>query len=133
LLAYWQPACLPLLEYGASAVRAALHRLDALRHETSDLLRALAHPIRLAILGRLDDIGELSPRAFSNDHPAGLAAASHHFRALARGGLIELARTEQRRGAIEHFYMLSPHGRAAVGWLHEAPGRKAPVVARRTR
>jgi DNA-binding transcriptional ArsR family regulator len=87
----------------------------------ADLLRALAHPIRVAVVERLDEIGELNPRAFADASGVSLATASHHFRVLASTGLIELVRTEPRRGAVEHFYALSARGRGASGWLQTAP------------
>jgi DNA-binding transcriptional ArsR family regulator len=85
------------------------------------LLRELGHPTRMAILQHVDAVGEASPRAFTGSHAASLATVAHHFRALARAGLIQLVRREPRRGAVEHFYALSDRGRAAVAWLAAAP------------
>jgi hypothetical protein len=79
--------------------------------------------MRIAILEHVDEVGEVSPRAFTRSHRASLAAASHHFRMLARAGLIQLLRTEPRRGAVEHFYVLSGRGRAVLGWMKTAPRR----------
>jgi DNA-binding transcriptional ArsR family regulator len=87
----------------------------------ADLLRSVGHPMRIAILEHVDGVGEASPRAFTKFHQATLAAASHHFRILARAGLIQLLRTEPRRGAVEHFYVLSGRGRAVLGWMKTAP------------
>ena len=91
--------------------------------ELADLLRNVAHPMRIAILQHVDEIGEVSPRAFTRSHRATLATVSHHFRMLARAGLIELLRTEPRRGAVEHFYVLSACGRAVLAWMKTAPRR----------
>ena len=91
--------------------------------ELADLLRNVAHPMRIAILQHVDEVGEVSPRAFTRSHRATLATVSHHFRMLARAGLIELLRTEPRRGAVEHFYVLSARGRAVLGWMKTAPRR----------
>jgi DNA-binding transcriptional ArsR family regulator len=91
------------------------------RDDLAGLLRALGHPVRVAVVERLGDLGEGSPVAFAEAIDAPLATVSHHFRSLAGGGLIRLERTEQRRGALEHFYVLSPRGQAAVGWLGNAP------------
>jgi predicted transcriptional regulator len=87
----------------------------------AELAHDVAHPLRVAILDGIRHAGELSPRGFANDHGAKLAAVSHHFRALAGAGHIELNRTEPRRGAVEHFYVLSERGRAVVAWLRKAP------------
>jgi DNA-binding transcriptional ArsR family regulator len=99
-----------------------LRRLARVHHDDlAGLLRALGHPVRVAIVERLGDLGEGSPVAFAGALDAPLATVSHHFRSLADGGLIELGRTEQRRGALQHFYVLSPRGQAAVRWLRDAP------------
>ena len=91
--------------------------------ELADLLRNVAHPVRIAILRRVREVGEVNPRGFTRSHGATLATVSHHFRILARAGLIELLRTEPRRGAVEHFYVLSGRGRAVLGWMNTAPRR----------
>jgi DNA-binding transcriptional ArsR family regulator len=91
------------------------------RDELADLLSALGNPMRIAIVQRLGEGGEGSPSAVANVFEAPLGTVSHHFRALADAGLIELVRTEPRRGAVEHFYVLSGRGRGAWGWLQGAP------------
>jgi hypothetical protein len=78
--------------------------------------------MRIAILEHVDEVGEVSPRAFTRSHQASLATASHHFRILARASLIQLFRTEPQRGAVEHFYVLSS-SRAVLGWMKTAPRR----------
>jgi predicted transcriptional regulator len=89
--------------------------------KVADLARALGHPIRVAILDGLAQAGQLSPRAFADAHPASLATTAHHFRVLASSGLIQLDHTEPRRGALQHYYVLAPRGRAANEWLRAAP------------
>jgi DNA-binding transcriptional ArsR family regulator len=74
------------------------------------LIKALAHPMRTRILGLLD--GRVaSPRQLSGELDARLQNVSYHVRELAKLGLIELVRTTQRRGAIEHHYtaVAAPH------------------------
>jgi DNA-binding transcriptional ArsR family regulator len=93
----------------------------------ADLLRSVGHPMRIAILEHADEVGEVSPRAFTRSHQAPLATASHHFRILARAGLIQLLRREPRRGAVEHFYVLSVPGRALLGWIRAAPRRSVAM------
>jgi DNA-binding transcriptional ArsR family regulator len=85
--------------------------------DIAGLFRALGHPIRLAIVERLGETGEGSPGAFAEAFGAPLATVSHHFRSLAGTGMIGLTRTEARRGALEHYYVLSARGRTALGWL----------------
>jgi DNA-binding transcriptional ArsR family regulator len=100
--------------------------------DLAGLLRALGHPVRVASVERLGEAGEGSPVAFAEAFEAPLATVSFHFRALDGTGLIELARTEPRRRAIEHFYMLSVCGRAAVARAAHGtamtPGRRCDAM-----
>jgi DNA-binding transcriptional ArsR family regulator len=48
--------------------------------------------------------GEASPVELARLLDQPLATVSHHIRVLRDAGSIELTRTEQRRGAIEHYY-----------------------------
>ena len=89
--------------------------------DLADLLRSVGHPTRIAILEHVDEVGEVSPRAFTRSHRTPLATASHHVRILAQAGLTQLIRTEPRRGAVEHFYVLSDRGKAVLRWLQTAP------------
>ena len=66
-------------------------------------LRALAHPTRIAILEAVEQ-RPCGPVDVYADVGASLGTVSHHFRALAGAGLLELAGTEQRRGALKHTY-----------------------------
>lgn len=73
------------------------------RRPSPPLARALSHPTRRRILFILSD-RVASPREIAEATGVPLGRLSHHVRSLAKSGLIELERTEQRRGAIEHFY-----------------------------
>lgn len=93
-------------EYGADP------RLDAI----AATCRALGHPTRIRVLAELTT-RQLSPvqLARSIDDPGvSLPSLSYHVRGLASAGLIELAFTTPRRGAIEHSYAITARGRAAV-------------------
>jgi len=70
----------------------------------TDLLKALGHPLRLRILEAITEKGEASPVGLSREFRVPLATVSHHSRVLRDLGWIEVARTEPRRGAVEHFY-----------------------------
>ena len=65
--------------------------------------KAYAHPLRVQILGLLDN-RIASPRELSTELDTGLSATSYHVRQLARLKLIRLVRRRQVRGAIEHYY-----------------------------
>jgi DNA-binding transcriptional ArsR family regulator len=67
------------------------------------LVKALAHPLRITILRVLQD-RTASPSEIAEEISAPLGNVSYHVRVLERVGLLELAHTRQRRGAIEHYY-----------------------------
>ena len=71
-------------------------------------MRSLAHPLRLQALLLLEF--EASPVELQR--VLGLPDVSlvaRHVRVLRGHGLVDLTRTEVRRGAIEHFYRQSDH------------------------
>jgi DNA-binding transcriptional ArsR family regulator len=67
------------------------------------IAKAYAHPLRIHILGMLDD-RVASPSEISSELDAPLTHVSYHVRQLASLGLIKLVRTTPRRGAVEHHY-----------------------------
>jgi DNA-binding transcriptional ArsR family regulator len=68
------------------------------------LIKALAHPLRWQIVTSLVERGEASPVELARMLDQPLATVSHHVRVLRDLRTIELTRTAQRRGAIEHYY-----------------------------
>lgn len=78
---------------------------DRLEH----VARASVHPLRIAVLECLAaEQQPLSPRELAARVTHPLANVAYHVRQLENPGLIELAHTAPRRGAIEHFYRLAP-------------------------
>ena len=73
------------------------------------LARSFVHPLRISILELLGIDGGrvLSPNEIRLELQVPLARANHHARALADAGLIELVRTQDVRGAVEHFYRVA--------------------------
>ena len=69
----------------------------------------MAHPMRARILAALDG-RELSPVEMAKELGATLGIVSYHVRVLADAGVVELARTTARRGAIQHHYRLRESG-----------------------
>lgn len=67
------------------------------------IAKAYAHPLRIHILGMLDD-RVASPSEIAGELDAPLTHVSYHVRQLASLGLIKLVRTTPRRGAVEHHY-----------------------------
>jgi DNA-binding transcriptional ArsR family regulator len=67
------------------------------------MAKALAHPLRVRILGLLDN-RVASPNEIANEIGASLGVVSYHVRTLAGLGFLELVGKRQRRGATEHYY-----------------------------
>lgn len=80
--------------------------------------RALGHPTRLNVLEQLQR-GPASPVDYTHGTKSqeSLGTVSHHFRALREAGLIEVASTEQRRGALKHSYRLTNQGQQVSAWV----------------
>jgi hypothetical protein len=83
------------------------------------IAEAFVHPIKLRILALMT--GPPPPKVPAQGAPEPgwspnslyvavgepLANVSYHVRQLQKAGLIELIATRQRRGALEHYYMLA--------------------------
>jgi DNA-binding transcriptional ArsR family regulator len=67
------------------------------------LMRGLSHPLRTRILAVLNERIS-SPNLLSKELNEGLSQISYHVECLKKLGLIEMVKTEPRRGAVEHFY-----------------------------
>jgi DNA-binding transcriptional ArsR family regulator len=67
------------------------------------LVRAIGHPLRLRLLTIFNErVASPSDLAAELDEPIG--NVSYHTRILARLGCVELVKTKQVRGAVEHYY-----------------------------
>lgn len=67
------------------------------------LLRALAHPIRLELL-HVSARRDISPAQFARLLGEPVANVTYHFRRLEQVGCIEMVRCRPVRGTVEHFY-----------------------------
>jgi DNA-binding transcriptional ArsR family regulator len=92
----------------------------------ANLLKALAHPLRLQILEVITDRGEASPLEVARTLGQPLGTVSHHTRVLRDLRCIELSRTEPRRGAVEHYYRP-----AMLPFLDDEQWERLPVTLRR--
>jgi DNA-binding transcriptional ArsR family regulator len=88
--------------------------------------KALGHPLRMRLLTLISERGEASPVQMSRELGRPLATVSHHTRVLRDLGYIELARTEPRRGAVEHYYRA-----AASPLIDDEQWELLPIAARR--
>jgi DNA-binding transcriptional ArsR family regulator len=89
-----------------------------------DLVRALAHPMRVRILEALQG-HTASPTELARDFRESLGVVSYHANALLDVKCIEQVRTQPKRGTIEHFYTARP--RSFIG---DQDWRKAPLSVR---
>lgn len=100
------------------------------KHKGSNLdqqiLKALAHPLRVEILHQLEK-GPSGPKRLSDRMGERLGNVSYHMNVLLECDCIELIETIPQRGAVEHIYRLKPNG--AMG----SPTWKAVPRALRTR
>jgi DNA-binding transcriptional ArsR family regulator len=76
--------------------------------------RATKHPLRIAVLLRLEKVPTASPKELSEHFEAALGVVSYHVNELNNVEAIELIRTEPRRGAAEHFYAINDYGRTTL-------------------
>jgi DNA-binding transcriptional ArsR family regulator len=90
------------------------------------LVKALAHPLRVQILGVLEE-RVASPSDLAEELGAPLGNVSYHVRTLAELGLLKLVRRRTRRGAVEHYYQA--RGRATVS---DEAWSQVPSVVRRS-
>lgn len=72
------------------------------------LVKAVAHPLRVEILEAFVRHGELSPTQIAKELDQKLGNVSYHVKVLRDCEVIELARTRQRRSALEHFFRAAP-------------------------
>ena len=90
------------------------------------LAKALSHPLRQRILQRLNEGGVRSPNELSRELGDPLGNVSYHVRILRELDCVELVRTEQRRGALEHYYQAT-----AEPWLDDEQWARLPAAFRR--
>jgi DNA-binding transcriptional ArsR family regulator len=70
------------------------------------VVKALAHPLRIEILAVLND-RMASPNELSKELEEGLSQVSYHVKVLRDFDMVEMVKTEPRRGAVEHYYRAS--------------------------
>jgi DNA-binding transcriptional ArsR family regulator len=89
-----------------------------------DLVRALAHPMRVRILEALHG-RTASPTELAREFRASLGVVSFHVNTLVELECVEQVRTQPKRGTVEHFYTVKP--RSFIG--HQ-DWRRTPVSVR---
>jgi DNA-binding transcriptional ArsR family regulator len=92
---------------------------------TQQLAKALAHPLRVRILGSLHK-GISSPNQLAQELEEPLGNVSYHVKTLLDFGCVELVKTEPRRGAVEHFYRATERG-----FFSDSEWERIPASARK--
>lgn len=70
------------------------------------VVKALGHGLRVEILAILND-RMASPSELAKELDEGLSQVSYHVKVLKDFDMIEMVKTEPRRGAVEHYYKAS--------------------------
>jgi DNA-binding transcriptional ArsR family regulator len=89
-----------------SAVGKKQHREAGSRSIDQRVIKALGHSMRVEILAILND-RMASPNELSKELEEGLSQVSYHVKVLRDFEMIEMVKTEPRRGAVEHYYRAS--------------------------
>jgi DNA-binding transcriptional ArsR family regulator len=84
------------------------------------MVRALAHPLRVEILRQLEK-GPSGPKRLSERLDEKLGSVSYHMKELHKCDCVELVETTPRRGALEHIYRLNPTGVIGSRTWREVP------------
>jgi DNA-binding transcriptional ArsR family regulator len=82
---------------------AAKQREAASREVATCIAKALSHALRVQLLTILND-RMASPNELSKELGEGLSQVSYHVKVLKGYDMIEMVKTEPRRGAVEHYY-----------------------------
>jgi len=99
---------------------------------TPALIHALNHPARRQILRQLSEVdAELSPSEMADSAAFSLAGLSFHARVLCELSVTRCTRTQQTRGAVEHFYASNVAGNELVAAiLLDTEGEDRAIVRR---
>jgi hypothetical protein len=95
------------------------------RSDDNDLLVALRHPLRRAILQEMGDKKAISPRDLSIILHKSLSSVSYHVGVLANRAAISLVGTKPAGGSMQHFYRVrieAPWARQLLGWDEKDKG-----------
>jgi len=107
----------------------APRRKPASSFDDPGYVKALAHPMRVSIIARLQE-RRATPRELAEWLDASLGVVSYHVRTLHKLGLIELVGTTQVRGAIAHHYRAKERPRISdEAWAAASPVAKQAAVA----
>jgi DNA-binding transcriptional ArsR family regulator len=106
---------------GAIEPNRRLARAGIPRPGAANWIKALQAPQRRRILRTLHDAGEArSPNELAEAFEISVSHVSYHVNVLKECGVLALTDTQQKRGAVEHFYASTVMGNELVVKLLEA-------------
>jgi DNA-binding transcriptional ArsR family regulator len=88
-------------------------------------LTGFGHPLRIRLMVLMDD-GEWRPSDLAEALGESLGVTSYHVRMARDYGLVEMTRTEPRRGALAHFYRRTELADSLISTLSESLSLPAP-------
>jgi DNA-binding transcriptional ArsR family regulator len=91
------------------------------------MVRALAHPLRVEILRLLEE-GPSGPKRLSDRMREKLGNVSYHMKVLLDYDFVELVDSIPRRGAVEHVYALKRGGVGSRNWQEVPPSIRTSAV-----
>lgn len=91
------------------------------------LIKAMTHPLRVEILAHMNE-KEWSPRELEAELGEGLSQVSYHVKVLKDLLLIEMTRTEPRRGAVEHYYRALVRAELPSSMAKHIPKSAQPII-----
>lgn len=93
-------------------------------------IEKINHPIRNAAVFHVARTGQASPNDIANALGIPLNLMAYHVRILREANVLKLNGKRQVRGAIEHFYIVSPEAvKQLVKEAQEIAGRANVIVA----
>jgi DNA-binding transcriptional ArsR family regulator len=95
------------------------------RSRDERLYKALSHPLRFKILTKLSE-GPASPSDLAEELGEKVGNVAYHVRTLLELETVELLKTEQVRGTLEHYYRATVHPS-----IDDAHWTRLPVSIRR--
>jgi DNA-binding transcriptional ArsR family regulator len=76
--------------------------------------KATRHPLKIAALRRLEEVGRTSPNELADHFEVSLGVVAYHIKDLARLRAIQQVDVVPVRGAAEHFYSLADFGKTVL-------------------
>lgn len=79
--------------------------------QSAALFQAVGHPLRIrSLMAFRDSDNALSPRDLATVLGCDLGLVAYHVRIMLRAGIVRESHTKAVRGAMQHFYRLTPEG-----------------------